>query len=381
MVRPAFPVLSEVVWLAQTPTPYNNFLFEQVHRTLAGRFTVYFVSSGAADAPWISLPNYSWMNFFHTRCGVDWTIIRTLARKRDALLIVGGWNVPTNRLLLHWYMLTGRPYVLWTDTPQQSPTWKHKLRNGLLRPLLRQAHAVMGTGRMATAHLWEMGAPAHRIVNFPYWTPLRTSSHMAITAKPVRFACIGRLVTYKGFEYPIRALSQLPVDEAVLDIIGTGPDEHRLQSLSQELGIADRIMFRGWYEPDQVAAYLDSECGCLIHCSPQLEPYGVVILEAMAHGRAVIGSTACGAVADRVEHGRNGFILPTPISVPALAECMRALTNLDRLQQMGSEARRTAEQWPVDRGISIIHELLTVRKQPELNRVPPEAVADANGSI
>jgi glycosyltransferase involved in cell wall biosynthesis len=351
--------LKEVVWIAQTPTPYNNFLFEQLHRTLAGNFTVYFVSPGSADAPWKSLAISPWMKFFQARCAVDWEIVRTVARKRDALLVVGGWNVPTNRLLLHWYMLTGRPYVLWTDTPQQNPGWKHKLRNCLLRPIFRQAHAVMGTGKMATTRLREMGAPAQRIVNFPYWTPLpNETSYRTVTATPVRFACIGRLVAYKGFEYPIRALAQLPVGEAELDIIGTGPDEPRLRTMSRELGVSDRVVFRGWYEPDQVDSYLRSECGGLLHCSSQLEPYGVIILEAMAHGRPVIGSTTCAAVVDRVEHGRNGFILENPITVPTLAECMRQLTNPGRLRQMGVQARRTAEQWPVERGISIVQRLL-----------------------
>lgn len=367
----------EVVWFTQMPTPYNNFLFERLHRTLDGRFTVYFVSPGAADAPWRSLARHPWMKLFHTYCGVDWHIIRTVWRKPESLLVLGGWNVPTNRLLLHGCMLTGRPYVLWTDTPQHNPGWKHRLRNSLLRPIFRQAHAVMGTGCTATARLREMGAPADRIVNFPYWTPLpapglcRTAS-----GNPVRFACIGRLVPYKGFEYPIRALACLPARDAVLDIIGAGPDERRLRMLAQDLGLADRVMFRGWYEPDQVGTYLRVDCGGLIHCTPQLEPYGVVVLEAMAHGRPVIGSAACGAVVDRVEHGRNGFLLDNPISVPALAECMRALTNLDRLQQMGAAARHTAEQWPVERGIAVIQELLALRKQKS-DSVLPETVSDA----
>jgi len=362
--------LKEVAWIAQTPTPYNNFLFGQLHQALAGNLTVYFVSRGRADAPWKSLDMQPWMRFFRTGCGVDWGIVRAIARKRDALLVVGGWNVPTIRLLLHWYMLTGRPYVLWTDTPQQNAGWKHKLRNCLLRPIFRQAEAVMGTGQMATTRLQEMGAPQPRIVDFPYWTPLpATNSYGTITAKPVRFACIGRLVAYKGFEYPIRALAQLPAGEAALDIVGTGPDEHRLRTLSRDLDVSDRVVFRGWYEPHQVESYLRSECGCLVHCSPQLEPYGVVILEAMAHGRPVVGSTACGAVIDRVQHGRNGFVLEIPISVPALAECLRELTNPDRLQQMGAEARRTAKQWPVERGVSIIKRILVASGHETSNRV------------
>jgi glycosyltransferase involved in cell wall biosynthesis len=146
-----------------------------------------------------------------------------------------------------------------------------------------------------------------------------------------------------------------PRTPAILDIIGTGPEERALRDLTRSLGVEPRVNFRGWLEPEEIQAYLRNECHCLVHPVIRLEPYGVVIIEALANAVPVIGTNECGAVVDRVEEGKNGFTVQTPVKPKALAERMSLLVaDRELLSRMSSEARRSAEEWPVERGVEII---------------------------
>ncbi len=357
-----------VVWFCSTPTPYNNYLFEHLRRRLGARFEVVFQMAGVEQAPWKTLDNArEWTRVLRKRLGVDWQTVREFGRRRDAMLVMAGWNTWTNRLILaaNW-LRGGGNYVLWTDVPRQEGL-RHRMRDWLLRPLFARARAVMGTGVVAVERLRQMGAAPAKIVNFPCWTevPERAALVSRGQGHPLRFGCIGRLVAYKGFDNAIRALARLR-DSSVLDIIGAGPEDQSLKRLAGELGVDTRVNFRGWYEPGQVREYLARHCDCLLHPASQLEPYGVVILEAMAWAVPVIGSRAAAAVVDRVDHGRNGYILELPVSVEELAANMHSLTNRDLLRRMGETARATAEQWPIGRAVGIIEQLAA--------GVPPDAL-------
>jgi glycosyltransferase involved in cell wall biosynthesis len=82
----------------------------------------------------------------------------------------------------------------------------------------------------------------------------------------------------------------------------------------------------------------------------------------MAAGVPVLGSTLAGAVHERVVNGRNGLLVE-PASVEDLARAISFLAeNTARIADMGREARRTAEEWPVERGIETIYRLLDAHR-------------------
>ena len=102
-----------------------------------------------------------------------------------------------------------------------------------------------------------------------------------------------------------------------------------------------------------------NKCDCLIHPAVSLEPYGVVIIEAMAHGIPAIVSECCGAAIDRILHRENGFILSYPVSQKELSLYMEIIIKNNELRYcLGEASRKTANNWPVSRGIKIIDELL-----------------------
>lgn len=278
---------------------------------------------------------------------------------RSALTYVTGWNDWTRRISLVVLSLSRKRYVIWTDTPDCSATARHKLRNLFLRILSARAVAVLSTGKPGMDGLRKMGIPASKIVNFPCWVRLPNDVRPGRKSRrAVRYCCIGRLVGYKNFACAIRALALLPEGTATLDIIGSGPELDALRRIAVAGGVEGRVRFRGFLDEVAVAKYLREEGECLIHPASRLEPFGVVIAEAMAHGLPVIASDQCGAAADRIKDGENGFLLSSPVETEPLASKMRLfIESPASMVSMGIAARRTAEEWPIERAIRVIGEL------------------------
>lgn len=102
---------------------------------------------------------------------------------------------------------------------------------------------------------------------------------------------LGRLVSDKGIDLLLRAIHQLRQKGSLptLTIIGTGPEEESLRALSVELDLADQIEFVGAKSGDELATMLNRH-RILVVPSRWAEPFGLVALEGIACGCAVVGS-------------------------------------------------------------------------------------------
>jgi starch synthase len=101
---------------------------------------------------------------------------------------------------------------------------------------------------------------------------------------------------------------------------------------------------------------LYSEADVLLHPA-RCEPYGVVVLEAMASGLTVIASDATAAAVDRIEGGVNGFLHISDDGDDLALRIRDIADRPDRLAGIGAAARKTADAWPSSRAVRIIREL------------------------
>ena len=154
----------------------------------------------------------------------------------------------------------------------------------------------------------------------------------------LRVLAIGRLTYYKGFESLIRAAAQ--VENVELHIVGGGDLEHSLQELTAELKAKDKVFFHGKL-PDEQLAWQYQACDCL--CLPSIErteAFGMVLLEAMSHGKATIVSKVEGSgMTWIVDHGVTGEHIP-PEDATALAISLRNLQgSRGKMQALGKRGR------------------------------------------
>lgn len=119
---------------------------------------------------------------------------------------------------------------------------------------------------------------------------------------------VGNLIAIKGHETLIRAFASLKADfpSLILEIIGTGPEQHRLQELAEELECAERVRFLGRRSRREMAEAMRR---CTVFALPsRYEGLGCVYLEAMSTAKPVIGCREQG-IAEIIDHGSNGFLV------------------------------------------------------------------------
>ncbi len=144
-------------------------------------------------------------------------------------------------------------------------------------------------------------------------------------ADPIRLVSVGRLVPKKGYDVLLRALALLPADlHWRFAHIGGGPELDRLSLLAQELGLTDRIDWRGALpQQDVLELYRDSDLFALpSRITPDGDRDGLpnVMVEAASQRLCCIGSNISG-IPELFQDGENGLLVP-PEEAPALAHAL-----------------------------------------------------------
>ncbi len=154
---------------------------------------------------------------------------------------------------------------------------------------------------------------------------------------PPRALFIGRLEPYKGVDFMLRALERVP--ELRLDVVGSGPELHRLRTLARALAVEDRVKWWGEYPDEDLPRRMaDADFLVLPSVSVQ-EMFGMVLLEAMAAGRPVITTEVPSGVREVNLPGTTGLEVPIR-DVEALAFAMRTLANDAALRERFGAAGR-----------------------------------------
>ncbi len=138
---------------------------------------------------------------------------------------------------------------------------------------------------------------------------------------------VGRLTAIKNHALALRALAWMRESTNVLLVlVGGGEEEARLRDLARNLGVAERVVFAGWWE-DLEAVYHGSD---IVALTSDNEGTPVCLIEALACDCPVV-ATEVGGVADVLEHGKLGVLVPMG-NVEALAAALRRL--LDPTERM-----------------------------------------------
>jgi glycosyltransferase involved in cell wall biosynthesis len=156
-----------------------------------------------------------------------------------------------------------------------------------------------------------------------------------------RFVFLGRFTPEKGVDWLLRAVS-LVKREIAVDIAGAGHParETEYRKLAESLKVSHRVTFHPWLEVDGVNALL-REARALVFPSLWHEPAGLVALEAMAAGRAVIASRV-GGVPEFVAEGNTGLLVEPGDSEHLAAAIEQLVDRYDLAECLGREGGRIA---------------------------------------
>ena len=148
---------------------------------------------------------------------------------------------------------------------------------------------------------------------------------------------LGRLAKEKNTAELIDAMRKLP--DAVLLIVGDGPECVALEQQAQSLGVADRVIFAGAVPPDQVPLYY--ALGDVFVSASTSEAQGLTYIEAMAAGLPLL-CRADPCLDTLVREGETGWTYHTPAELAARAA---ALPKGEQLAAMRESARRAVQPY------------------------------------
>jgi colanic acid/amylovoran biosynthesis glycosyltransferase len=194
----------------------------------------------------------------------------------------------------------------------------------LFRPVVRQARAVVAASSWLADEARALGASAVEVIPSGVDLP----EEVAAEAIPPEVLYAGRLSPEKGVSELVEAASGLN-----LVVAGDGP-------------LRDRVPGALGFVPHDELEALYRRAAVVV-CPSHREGFGVVCMEAMAHGRPVVAS-AVGGLLDLVVDGETGLLVP-PGDVRALRAALeRLLADADLRRRMGAAAReriRTRFSW------------------------------------
>ena len=126
-----------------------------------------------------------------------------------------------------------------------------------------------------------------------------------LASRPEVILAVGRLSPEKGMDTLIGALARMTRTEARLVIAGDGPERGRLERQAIELGVADRVTFLGQVA-DVRPLYRQAR---LVAVPSRSEAFGMVLVEALAHGLPIV-ATASGGPVEILDGGHIGRLVP-----------------------------------------------------------------------
>ena len=224
-----------------------------------------------------------------------------------------------------------RPWVAshnnWYARADGRRAWQDRLKH-------RAARLASGisVSRAVAAHL--RGAPSIVIPNAYREDVFRLTPSIARDAELV---FVGRLVSDKGADVLLDALARLCARGLTpgLTIVGGGPEEAALRRQASELGVAAQVSFAG-VKRDQELAQLLNAHRIMVVPSRWDEPFGIVALEGIACGCAVVGS-AGGGLPEAI--GPCGATFPNNDAEALTNVLAELLTDEERLASFRAEAQ------------------------------------------
>jgi glycogen(starch) synthase len=152
----------------------------------------------------------------------------------------------------------------------------------------------------------------------------RFTNHSTVAERPGDLVFVGRLVSEKGLDVLLESLGCLRSEglHPSLTVVGSGPEEMPMQELAKQLEIQNQVRFVGPKPAAEVAEILNQH-RVLVVPSRYAEPFGVVALEGIACGCAVVGSGG-GGLPEAI--GRCGITFLNG-NAEALAEALTKLLN------------------------------------------------------
>ncbi len=295
------------------------------------------ILSNLKRSPWLWLE----VPFFIMMMGCS--LLRLLRRERPDL-IHAHWVLPQGLIAVSAKLFYKIPVV---TTAHGSDVFalRGRLFDALRRLVLRRSDAWTSNSRATAGAAGEApGVPAPHILPMgvhvkQFQGGRRTKLRADLPEDEFVLLFVGRLVEQKGGDNLFEAFRLLPATAragTTLWVVGDGQDRGRLEQRARGLGVDGKVRFWGHVSNDLLPDFY-AAADLLVAPSGSAEGQGVVLSEAFAAGLCVL-ATSVGGVAEMVEDGRTGVLVPPNDPGRLAAEMEKLLGNRALLKELSDNA-------------------------------------------
>lgn len=162
---------------------------------------------------------------------------------------------------------------------------------------------ILAMGQVGTSWFVSCGYSPRRVFPFSYVTEKYSGSVANEEGDRFRILFVGRLVNLKGVDLLLEALKNVP--NALLTLIGEGPEEEELKKFAVSCGVEDRVDWLGQMAATELHFFMAN--ADLVVLPSRKDGWGAVVNEALMAGTPVVCSTASGS-SDLIRHPWVGSI-------------------------------------------------------------------------
>ncbi len=285
-------------------------------------------------------------------------------------LLVYGWSFKSHLAAMRFFKRKIPVFFRGDSTLlDRVPRYRKIARMIILRSVYKNIDVALYAGKANKAYFLAAGLKEKQLVFMPHAVEnerfaqrpavgekaaaLRYS--LAIPPEALVFLFAGKLEPKKQPIETANAFISLDISKAHFIIAGSGVLNDELVSLCKD---HKNIHLTGFQNQQQMPVIYAAADVFLLPSKGPNETWGLAINEAMAAGKAIICSDACGAAADLVQENKNGFIVPKQ-DHKALQEAMRYFTdNPKKAAEMGTKSLNIISACNFENDCSILEETL-----------------------
>ncbi len=278
------------------------------------------------------------------------------------VFVGGSWDTPTDLIETLFYFivvkLRRKPFILWReDWDWNVKSLKRSFVKFMAGFIGRNVDAILVPGSKHREFFTSLGVSSDNIFIMPNVSNIESNDKDFQNRENIRkelnlenkkvILYVGRLIDLKGVDYLIKAFYKLGKDckDIVLLVVGEGPEKSKLESLAEELGVNNSVIFTGNFDNSLLGGYyLLSNVFVL----PSITTYfadacPLVVNEAMYFAKPVITSDAVGTTF-MIQNGKNGYVVPERDADSLCNAIYKIISDPDLEKKMGNESKNVIEE-------------------------------------
>jgi glycosyltransferase involved in cell wall biosynthesis len=199
-----------------------------------------------------------------------------------------------------------------------------------------------------------------RLVRVYNGLDLRRFAFHPYVDRPATVCAVGRLVEKKGFAVLLDAIARLLPHrpDVRVDLVGSGPEQERLEDQAARLGLTDVVRFHGSVPQEQVHDLVARSgvfaAPCLVGADGNRDGLPTVLTEALAAGTPCVATPVTG-IPEVIRDGETGLLVPESDPAALAAALRRVLDSPDLAADLARAGRRLVEQeFDIQRNVTVL---------------------------